>query len=77
MNNSKFFVFSVKLKDKYIPLPVTQCLKCQCEKYPSIIKFYSKLVINKAHSESLAESSAVTVSFVTASRMCQMEKVPF
>lgn len=34
VNNPKYFVFSIKKRDKYIPLPVAQFLKCQCEKYP-------------------------------------------
>lgn len=76
LNNPQYFVFSVKWKDKYIPLPVAQFLKCQCEKYPFLLKFHSRLVNNKAPSQSPAEQSAVTVSFVTALRMCQMWKVP-
>lgn len=76
LNNPQHFVFSVKGKDKYIPLPVAQFLKCQCEKYPFLLKFHLSLVNNKAPSQSPAEQSALTVSFVTALRMCQIQKVP-
>ena len=47
-NNPRYFVFSIKRRDKYIPLPVAQFLKCQCEKYPFVLKFHLSLVNNKS-----------------------------
>lgn len=74
MNNPKYFVFSVKRKDKYMQFPVAQFLKCQREKYPFLLKFHLRVVNNKARSQSSAEHSAVTVSFITAVRLCQRWK---